>query len=276
MILPALTLLTLALPAASPAEQALAAGDAHYARRAEGARGGTASPAEIDAAIFDYRRALAADPAAYEARVRLLRAFFFRGGFCGLAGRDQVRVFEEAKKLAEETVARLDVDASRVRGHVRLEAARSIAPAAEIYLWAAIAWGQWSMDHKVAAAWQGAAARIRDMGSAALEIDPGAEQAGAQLLLGRLHAEAPRIPLLTMWISRDRALTHLRAGLALAPDNRACQYFLADALLQLAPAAREEALALLRRCATLPARPDFAVEDAHYAEMAQRRLEGSR
>ncbi len=272
MIAAGLALLALALTPPPAAQQALAEGDAHYARRAEGARGGTADLAQIDAAIADYRRAEVLDSDGYEAPVRLLRAFFFRGGFCGLAGKQQVEVFAQAKKLAEETVGRLDVDAGRVRGRVRLESARKVAPAAEIYLWSAIAWGQWSMDHKVAAAWQGAASKIRDMAAASLEIDPGAEQGGAHLLLGRLHAEAPRIPMLTMWISRDKALAHLRAGLALAPDNRACQFFLADALLQFAAPAREEARALLRRCAAQPARPDYAVEDAHYAELAQRRL----
>jgi hypothetical protein len=267
-----LGLLLLALPASPPARQALAEGDTHYARRAEGARGGTADLAPIDAAIADYRRAQALDPAAYEPPARLLRALFFRGGFCGLAGRQQIQVFEQAKQLADQTVRRLDADVGRVRGRVRPDSARRVAPAAEIYLWAAIAWGQWSMDHKVAAAWQGAASKVRDMATASLEIDPGTEQGGAHLLLGRLHAEAPRIPMLTMWIARAKAVAHLRAGLALASDNRACQYFLADALLRFAAPAREEAQALLRRCATRAARPDYAVEDAHYAELARGRL----
>ena len=272
MIGAGLGLLLLALPASPAAGQALAEGDAHYARRAEGARGGTADLAPIDAALADYRRAQALDPAGYEPPARLLRALFFRGGFCGLAGRQQVQVFEQAKRLAEQTVRRLDVDVGRVRGHVRPGSARRIAPAGEIYLWAAIAWAQWSQGHKVAAAWQGAATRIRDLAAASLQIDPATEQGGAHLLLGRLHAEAPRIPMLTMWISRDQALAHLRAGLALAPDNRACQYFLADAVLRFSAPAGEEAVALLRGCATRPARPDLAVEDAHYAELAQRRL----
>lgn len=276
MIPAGLLALALASPPAAPGAGALAEGDAHYARRAEGARGGTCDPSRIDAALFDYRRALAAEPGSYEASLRMMRALFFRGGFCGLPQVEKVRVFEEARKLGEETVARLDKESGRVKGHVRVEEARALPPAAQVYLWAAIAWGQWSMDHKVAAAWQGAAGKIRDQASAALEIDATVEQAAPHLLLGRLHAEAPRIPMLTMWISRDKALEHLRAGLALAPENRALQYFLADALLQFAPAAREEAVGLLRRCAGQPPRPDFAVEDAHYAELAQRRLAGLR
>src|SRR2546427_272805 len=158
MILAALASLALS---ASPEEvsaaaAALASGDAHYARRAEGAHGGTADPIHVDRAIADYRRALALAPLSYEARLRLLRAFFFRGGFCDMDGREQVKLFEEAKKLAEDTVRLLDADVHRVHGHLRADAARTIAPAAETYLWAAVSWGQWAVFHKLYAAWQSA------------------------------------------------------------------------------------------------------------------------
>src|SRR6266498_5193406 len=133
MILAALA--SLALSASpeevSAAEAALASGDAHYARRAEGAHGGIADPVHVDRAIADYRRALALEPLSYEARLRLLRAFFFRGGFCDMDPREQVKLFDEAKKLAEDTVRLLDADVHRVRGRLRADAARTIAPAAE-------------------------------------------------------------------------------------------------------------------------------------------------
>jgi tetratricopeptide (TPR) repeat protein len=278
MILAALASLALA---ASPddlsaAAEALASGDTHYARRAEGAHGGIADPTQVDQAIADYRRALALAPLSYEARLRLLRAFFFRGGFCNLDARDQLKVFEEAKKLAEDTVRLLDADLHRVHGRLRADAARTIAPAAETYLWAAVSWGQWAVFHKILAAWQSAPARIRDLARAAIQIEPAIAQAGAYLILGRLHVEAPRIPMLTGWVSREKGLAHLRTGLAIAPDNTAIMYFLADALLSLDPSRKEEARALLQRCASAPPRPEYAVEDAHYAEAARERLAGLR
>ena len=168
----------------------------------------------------------------------------------------------------------LDADMHRVHGHVRADAARTIAPAAEIYMWAAISWGQWAVVHKISAAWQGAPGRIRDLAQAVLQIAPGTAQAGGYLVLGRLHVEAPRIPMLTGWISRREGLAHLRTGLVIAPDNPAMMFFLADALLTLDPSKKEEARALLLRCANRSPRPDFAVEDAHYAEEARQRLSG--
>jgi tetratricopeptide (TPR) repeat protein len=263
-------------PPAAAAE-ALAAGDAHYARRAEGARGGTAQPLHIDGAIAEYRRALALDPRFFEARLALMRAFFFRTGFCGpMDVGDAIRTFDEAKKLAEETVALLDADTGRRRARVQVEAARALAPAAEAYVWAAVSWGQWAVFHHLAAAWQGAPKRIRDLAETVLLIDPATAQAGAYVILGRLHCEAPRIPMLTGWISREKGIAYLRQGLARAPDNPALVYFLADALLTWEPARRAEARALLERGAASTPRPDFLVEDAHYAEEARERLAGLR
>ena len=278
MILAVLASLALGAPPEEPsaAAEALASGDAHYARRAEGARGGIADPVHVDRAIADYRRALALAPLSYEARLRLLRAFFFRGGFCDMDPREQVKLFEEAKRLAEDSVRLVDADLHRVRGHLRADAARNNAPAAETYLWAAVSWGQWAVFHKLYAAWQSAPARIRDLAQAVIQMEPAIAQAGGYLILGRLHVEAPRIPMLTGWVSREKGVAHLRAGLAIAPDNTALMYFLADALLSVEPSKKEEARALLQRCASAAPRPEYAVEDAHYAEEARERLAGLR
>lgn len=267
-----------ATPAAAPAPvsplvAALERGDEHYARRAEGGQGPVADPSHIEAAIGEYRRALALDRSSLEARLRLLRAFFFRTGFCGpMETGAEVALYDEAKRLAEETVALADAETGRRKARVDGDVGRSVAPAAEVYLWAAVSWGQWAVYHRVSAAWQGAPRRIRDLGEAVLKIDPLAAQAGAYIILGRLHCEAPRIPLLTSWVSRPKGLAYLRQGLARAPDNQALVYFLADALLTWEPARRDEARTLLQRCAGALPRPAFLVEDAHYAQQARERL----
>src|SRR5512143_4234233 len=108
-------------PPPRAALEALAQAEALYARRAEGARGPVADPAGVDVAIAAYRRALVLEPALLEARVGLLRALYFRGGFCDTPPAQQVRIFEEAKRLAEETVARLDKDLGSPRGAAKIQ-----------------------------------------------------------------------------------------------------------------------------------------------------------
>jgi len=272
MILSALLSLAQAavVPQAPGVAAALAAGDAHYARRAEGASGGATKPFEVDGAIAEYRKALDLDPSSYEARLRLMRALFFRGGFCRMDAAGQKTLFDEAKALAEDTVHRLDADVGRVKG--RVGASGNVAPAAQVYLWAAVSWGQWAVFHKISAAWQSAPARIRDLGQAAVAIDPRTEQASGYLILGRLNLEAPRVPFVTGWVSHAKGLAYLQQGLALAPENTALQYFLAESLLRLDPTKKDEARALLQRCAASPPRPEYFVEDTHYAQEARELL----
>jgi hypothetical protein len=263
-------------PPSTPAgelAEALAAGDAHYARRGEGATDQGARPFQIDGAIAEYRRAVAVDPASIDARLRLMRAYFFRGGFCGeMPAAEQQALFDEAKRLAEETVANLDRLVQRKKGRVRFDGGPGADAAAETYVWAAVSWGQWAVFHRMAAAWQGAPARIRDLAQAAMSIEPGTEQAAAYILLGRLHTETPRILMLTGWVSRPKGLAYLREGHVLAPQNQALTYFLGSAILDREPKAAAEGRALLAACAAAVPRPDFLTEDLHYAQEARERL----
>ncbi len=256
----------------APFTEAMSAGDAHYARRASGARAGVALPQEVDQAIADYNRALNLDPSSLEVRLRLLRAYFFRGGFCGTEGRDQIAIFDQAKALAEETVRLLDKETGRSKSRIASQAGQAVPSAAAVYLWAAVSWGQWTVAHAASAAWQHAPARIRDLAQAVVNLDPAAEQAGGHVILGRLHAEAPRVPFLTMWVDRRKGIEHLRTAYSLSPESPQIQYFLADTLLRLDPARRQEAMALLTHCATQPPRPEYPVEDEHYAWQARARL----
>jgi hypothetical protein len=186
--------------------------------------------------------------------------------------RDKVRMLDEAKAVGEEAVAELDAETGRRKGRVVEGPAVAAVPAAETYLWAAVSWGQWAVYHRLSGAWQGAPRRIRDLAEAVLTIDPGTVQAGAYIILGRLHCEAPRVPLLTGWVSRAKGVAYLREGLARVSDNQALVYFLADALLTWEPSRRDEAHALLQRAVASTPRSDWQVEDAHYAEQARDRL----
>jgi hypothetical protein len=125
------------------------------------------------------------------------------------------------------------------------------------------------VSHKVNAAWQGAPARIRDLAQSVVDIEPSTLFGSGYLILGRLHAEAPRIPMLTYWVSRTKAIAYLRKAYELAPENSSNGFFLAQALLTLEPVRRDEVRSLLERRATATPRPEYLVEDAHYAEQAR-------
>jgi tetratricopeptide (TPR) repeat protein len=262
----------LPLPSSPAATAALAEGDAHYERRAEGAKGALSNPEQVEAAMAAYRRAMVLDPHSLDARAALLRAIFFRGGFCDITPAYQFKIFEEGKRLAEETVQALEKSLGAPHGPARIEALRGVPAATRVYFWAAVSWGQWAADHKLAAAWQGAAVRMRDLAQTVVDLDPSMDQGSAYLLLGRLHAECPRILMITRWISRTQAIAYLRQALALGPRNTPNMYFLADAILDNDPANADEARRLLEKCASVEPRPEYLVEDAHYAKMARARL----
>lgn len=92
------------LAAADDVAALLAEGDAHYARRGEGVRGGTAEPRETELAIQAYRRALAAAPGDLPALARLLRAINFRGAFCGADVETRKKIFEEGRRFLRKCV----------------------------------------------------------------------------------------------------------------------------------------------------------------------------
>ena len=115
----------LLVAAVTEAAALVAVGDAHYGRRAEGAVGARAQPAEVDQALDSYRAALAADPGSNQARAGLIRAVFFRTSFCNSPNDVRRRLLREARDVADEGLRRLDADLGDVRGGARLEALRA-------------------------------------------------------------------------------------------------------------------------------------------------------
>ena len=113
---------------------------------------------------------------------------------------------------------------------------------------------------------------IRDLATAVIQIEPATEQAGAFLVLGRLHRECPRVVFLTGWVSRSEGLRLLRQARSAAPESPGNAYFLAEALIDQNPREISEARSLLEWCAHLTPRPDYLVEDAHYVVEARELL----
>lgn len=268
-------LVLLASPPGSAAPEIgalLAEADRHFEARGNEAQEQPCNLNEVEAAIAGYGHVLGEDPDAIAARVGLLRTLFFRGAFCGESGEKQRRTFEAAKREAEASQARLERRAGAKVKWNAPEPFRAVPGASALVFWCGLAWGQWAIDHKLAAAWQGAGGRIRDLAETAVALDPDYEQGAPHIVLGRLHAESPRIPFLTSFVSRRKGIEELRKAREAGPGNSVALWFLADALLELEPGRRQEALQLLRECAALEPRPAYFVEDRHYIALARGQL----
>ncbi len=253
----------------------LAEGDLHYQRRAEGASGARADPREVVAALALYRRALAASPEDGEVVFRVLKALNFRGAFCGADDESRKAIYDEARKLGQAFVDGHEKPIEKLKPEARIAALLQVPRAAEVYYWTGASWGQWALVRgKLAAARQGVAGRVRDLAQTVIALDPELEEAGAYRLLGRLHDQAPRIPFITGWVSREKALANLRRATELAPASVVTRFFLAEAILEHDEAHAEQARLLLRSAADAAPRPDLLVEDAFYAAEARARLAG--
>lgn len=268
-LVPFLLLVGAALAAPTDLTDLMAAGDAAWARRAEGHQGGHAAAGPIDEAIAAYEKATKEQPARLEAWWKLQRALHFKGEYVARTREDKQAVFARGRDVSEKAI---DLLAQRVGGRAKLDAlspqqaAKALAGVEEatpVFLYAAIHWGLWGDAFgKMAAARQGVGEKIRRDGEVAIALDERYESAGGHRLLGRLHTLAPKIPFITGWVDRDKAVTELRRAMALAPDDPYNQLFLAEALLDYQPDKSAEARTLLRKLVARTPSPARPVEEA--------------
>lgn len=277
--IPLLLALGLSTPARGDGDAAaIAEADAAWARRAEGAAGGTASDASARATVATARAAVAASPASLPARWRLMRSLYFLGEHATQGDAAKKAVFEEGKKVGEETLALLRSEAGAAAGKdlskatpvdlvPRLAGRPDVAPA---FLWAAVNWGKWALVFgKTAAARQGAAAKIRDFASAVVKLDPAFDEGGGYRVLGRLHHQTPSIPFITGWASRAEALASLRRAVEAGPRNFVNRLYLAEAMWDYEKDRRPEARRILESLLADTPSPALAVEDARAQEDAR-------
>jgi tetratricopeptide (TPR) repeat protein len=269
-------------PVVAPANE-IARGDSAWASRAEGERAGRAQPERIRDAVAFYESSLSARPESIEARWKLLRALHFAGDFAPLGERARRRSFERAREVSEQG---LELLADRLGSRVRLDelAAESIrsrlvaseippSDVARLYFWSAIGWGAWSRTvGLMSAVREGVANRLHRYILITVALEPEYDGGGAFRLLGRLHAELPRVPFVSGWGDRNQAIPLIERAYALAPANPGNRLLLALTLLDLAPERREEALALLDQVGRLKPRPAMRIEDLVMRKEARGRL----
>jgi tetratricopeptide (TPR) repeat protein len=263
-----LALLLFVMPLSLAAQ--LADGDRHYAGRAAGARGARAQAEPIDAAIAAYKRAVASSPENLEAHWKLLRAYRYKGAYVASSPAEKKAVYGEAKMAGARAVAVVErflaargVNMAKAKYPEIVAATHGHRGVAEVYLWDAINWGEWALAYgKLAAARQGAADRIRRQATIAMMIDPRLEGGAPSRVLGRLHDQTPRIPLVTGWASSKEAVRFLQESMKIDPANKINIAFLAEAMVSHDTRTRPEAIAMLRAMIATPVDPQYPVEDA--------------
>lgn len=262
----ALALFLTALPLA--AQDPIAAGDAAWARRAEGRQGDRAAAAPVNQAVAAYERAVQEQPDRLEGYARLLRALHFKGEYAVHTREGKQQVFGRGREVVEAALERIG---RRAGGRSKLDElppeqvaklVSGIPEAPSMFLWGGIHWGLWSDAYgRIAAARQGAGDRIRRYGEITVALDERLDGAGGHRLLGRLHTLAPKIPLVTGWVDRAKAISHLRRAVALAPGDLYNQVYLAEALLQHQSGRAAEAREILRKVIRKEPDPARVVED---------------
>ncbi len=255
-------------------------GDSWYLKRQEGRVGLKASPGPINQAIADYDKATA-DPHFVEARWKLMRALYFKGVYTGLDDDSRKAVFEKARRIADDAITVLDssVEDRGIKGIVEYGPdflagnLKNRTDAAPTFYWASTCYGQWALSvGTIEAARKGVADKIRDWGATVVGIDREFEEGGGYRILGRLNDQAPWIPFVTGWVSRDDAVKYLRLAVSINGKNFANRHFLAEALHRGDEKQQAEAIALEESIVADPPSPQRLVEDLTFQEGARRNL----
>ncbi|RIL05110.1 MAG: hypothetical protein DCC71_11535 [Proteobacteria bacterium] len=260
----------------------LRAGDAAWSQRAVGANDdGRAADAHVLRAVDAYERAVAEAPECLEAHGKLLHAWYFAADHAARDDEQRRARLDAGVRASERALAaiaaRLDgaqpaavYDPRRLR---RVLPPHDQVAAARAHFWSAVVVASWARAHGVLDAVRtGAATRVRDSATVTAALEPGFEAGGAHRLLAALHGELPRIPLLTPWVDGKRALEEAERAYEIAPEHPSNQLCLSLVLLDDVSERRGEALALLRRVASLEPAERRVVEDRALRRMARERL----
>jgi len=257
---------TIDVPSVNPL---ISEGDQHYGRRQDSRAAAIGNQREILLAIAAYDKASAA-PDSAEARWKLARALYFQGAYTGLADDAKKAIFEKARRVGDDAIRMVEGRVKRrqgapFEGRPAADIAadvRSDQDAAPAFFWAAVGWGQWALvSGKIQAAKTGAAEKVRDYAEIVIAIDPEFESGGGNRILGRLHHQAPSIPFLTGWVSREKAVENLRKAVAIGPRDFINRHFLAEALADGTAAEKAEAIQLEEGIVADSPSPGHLVED---------------
>ncbi len=236
--------------------------DRAWDARGESMRNGFATPERIVAAIEGYRTLRQEQPGDVALRWKLLRALHFAVDFTDLDEGTKASYVAEAVALCDSGRGLLDDG--------------EIEPAARARLsfWHAIARGmQAQRVGLLRLVREGTASKMFENARRALDLDPMVDRGGSLRLLSRLHATLPRVPFVSSWVDRARALPLAERAYELDPAHPGNGLVLALALLEREPEREEDARRLLERIREAAPRERYRAEDAAIQREAIARLE---
>ncbi len=261
----------------------VARGDLAWAGRAEGEQDGSPQSGPILESVRSYESALTVRPDSLEAHWKLLRALYFAGYFATEDQQERRKLFDRGREVSENGLVLVS---AQVNGGTRLEEldpnslsvrlqGTPVVPSdvARLYFWSAINWGAWSRDvGLLSAVYQGVANRLHRYTLIAIALEPGYFEGGAFRLLGRLHAELPKVPFVSGWVDRMQAIPLVERAYETAPEEPGNRLLLALTLLDLSPERRSEGLELLKTVEKLTPRASMRIEDIAVRKEARKRL----
>ncbi len=203
-----------------------------------------ADSANIDKAITLYKKYLTAATGdeKEEATWKLIRAYYFKGGYTTNDSELKKEIFDKGKDLGNQAV-------------------EEFPESAGINLFLAIVWGVWGEEYGILqAAKNGVAGKIKKYCEKAIEIDPNFDEAGGYRVLGRVYFKAPKIWPILRWPSKEKAVEILKKAHELAPHNLITKQFLAEALH--AEDQKDEAIKLLKEVLAHEGVAEGIAEDA--------------
>ncbi len=262
------------LTAASAAEQA--ADTAWNKRAAHFSETGRADAGNAKTALDKYEEALALEPTSISLRFKIIEANYYYGEFVSQREAEKKRLYERSVELTSDIMASLRREIAAPANFDSLPLLRQAkqyakAPlAAKAQFWAAINWGLWGMSHSYfASARKDVAERIRQHAKLLILIDENYADGGGYRLLGRLHSLTPKIPFFTGWIDRKYGMELLRKAYEISRRDPRNALFLAEAILDVNPKMRPEALKLLREVANTAPDENYLIEQTQTIQQAK-------
>ena len=265
---------------------AVARGDRAYASRGELNNGrGRADPSRIVTAIAAYEEALAVDPTNLAVRWKTMASLYFAGDFTASSEEIAHDFYERGRALGETGIAQVRerLELSQKLSELTAEEIRAAVPSelthdvGQLYFWAAIDWGAWARTEgflKIVT--EGVAGKLRGYAKVSLALDPGIYRGGNQRLLAHMHANLPRVPFVSGWVDREKAVGFADQAIAVKADDVGNRAILGLVLLDAAPGRRSEGLAILEEVLVSQPRAELVVEDQATLEMARERLDEER